>query len=714
MLPGYPIFQRQRPHLLALASYAALTVIALDNLVRHFATAIPATDGWDYAIHYWNLWWVKHALFDLHRDPMFSNYVLYPNTINLSVHTLSLTLGLFTAPLQFFLNIRLIYNGLIVGSLLSSAYFTFLFLRRHTRHAGIAALGGALFTFTPIMISRANMGQIHLIQTWWIPCQLLLWDQLISKREWRWRLLSAIGLGLAMYFAWMTAIEVVLWTLMLLAPYGFYTSLVECRGRERLEVMGLALLAGLTLLLPALIEPIPAMLQARQLTFPRVDTYSLQYFSYRLEWLVTRDPARPGESMGQLLPLLTLVSLPLMGRRRVRWLWLGVGLGAFILALGPFLNDTHIPLPYQFFHQLTGEQYRTPTRFTTPATFALVAFVSLSLANGLEHMTAGWRAWLMSAALLALVLDSGILAPFPISYLPDYRIYGEIGRDPAEYALLEVPVGPATGFGEFGDSPDLQYYAPVHHKQLINGTVSRVPSDVMGRYERSPLLRGLTGEYDFPTLDVASTELADKLNRWDMRYVLVHRDRLKPERIRAIVQFLNTQPELCLADEEGDLLAYQRIKTWTECSHPDKSALPDNTYRLAMGSPVSDRYVGPGWYDVEDIGGQLGRWAGEVAASTLRIVPPPGSHRIRFRAATYPANQTVSVSVNGQAIGAAHLTNDWAEYTFDLPADALRDDGPAIITLAHTRLESAFERSGGAIDDKRPLGAAYDYFAFEP
>ena len=84
------------------------------------------------------------------------------------------------------------------------------------------------------------------------------------------------------------------------------------------------------------------------------------------------------------------------------------------------------------------------------------------------------------------------------------------------------------------------------------------------------------------------------------------------------------------------------------------------------------------------------------------------------RAVTYPANQTVSVSVNGQAIGAAHLTNDWAEYTFDLPADALRDDGPAIITLAHTRLESAFERSGGAIDDKRPLGAAYDYFAFEP
>jgi len=184
--------------------------------------------------------------------------------------------------------------------------------------------------------------------------------------------------------------------------------------------------------------------------------------------------------------------------------------------------------------------------------------------------------------------------------------------------------------------------------------------------------------------------------------------------VRAIVEFLNVQPVLCVADEEGDLLAYQRINAWAECSHPEKSALPAKANRLVLGDPASARYVGPGWYDVEDIGGQPGRWVGEIATSTLRLVPPPGNHRIRFRAATYPADQTVTVSVNGQAIGMANLTNDWAEYEFEIPADALRTEEPVVITLTHARLESAFERSRGAIDDKRPLAAAYDFIEFAP
>ncbi len=100
-----------RHHWLTLALYAALTAVSLDNLVLHFATAIP--ESWDYAIYYWNLWWVKYALFTLHRDPMFTNYVLYPNTINLSLHTLNLALGLLTLPLQYILGAGVLVAGLL-------------------------------------------------------------------------------------------------------------------------------------------------------------------------------------------------------------------------------------------------------------------------------------------------------------------------------------------------------------------------------------------------------------------------------------------------------------------------------------------------------------------------------------------------------------------------------------------------------------------------
>ena len=712
-LSGHPLFQRIRPHVLALACYALLTVIALNNLVRHFATAVPAVEGWDYAIFYWNLWWVKYALFNLHRDPFFSNYVLYPNTVNLSLHTLAFPLGLVSAPLQNILDLKLIFNGALVSCYVASGYLTFLFVRRHIQNDWAALLGGALFAFMPTSIARASAGHLNLAQAWWLPLELLLWDNIIARRSTRSRFVAAAALGLATYLAWTNDAQFMLLIGVLLAPYALYTWLVQCDSAERLRVIGLALVAGAFMLGPALIEPIPALLQTRGLTFPRVDLYTLQYHSYSLNWLWANDPDRPGESIGQVLPLLALISLPLTGRRRERWFWFALGLGLFTLALGPYLHGTNIPLPYLLLHKLMGEQYRTPARFVIPASLALVTFVGFSLVNLFDKIALRWQPWLIGAVTIGLVFNSGMLAPFPVTFLPDYRIYREIGRDPAEYALLEVPVGPASGFGEFGDASDLQFYAYLHHKQLINGIVSRVPSDSLSRYERSPLLRGLTGEYDLPPLDEAGRELADKLYRWDMRYVLVHRDRVRPEHVREIVEFLNVQPVLCVVDEEGDLIAYQRINAWAECTHPDRTALPASTDRLVLGNSASDRYVGPGWYDAEDIGGQPGRWAGEVATSTLRVVLPPGSHRIRFRAVTYPASQTVRVSVNNQAIGTATLTNDWAEYTFDLPKVS-RGDDPVIITLTHARLESASERSGGTIDDRRPLGAAYDYFAFEP
>jgi len=707
-------FQRIRPHLLALVFYAALTVIALRSLVQHFATAVPAVDQWDYAIFYWDLWWVKYSLFNLHRDPFFSNYILYPNTVNLSLHTLIFPLGLLSAPLQEILDLRLIYNGAMFACYVASGYLTFLFVRCHVRNDWVAALGGALFAFIPMSITRVSAGHLNLAQTWWLPLELLLWDGIVARRSMRSRLIAAAGLGLATYLAWTGDAQFLLFIGMLLGPYALYTWIAQCHGTERLRVIGLALVAGVCMLGPALIEPIPALLRTRGLTFPRVGLHTLESYSYQLSWLWANDPGRLSDSIGQVLPLLTLISLPLAGKRRERWFWLALGLGVFVLALGPYLSRTNIPLPYLLLHKLTGEQYRTPLRLMLPASMALVMFTSFSLANLFDKISLRWQPWLAGAATIGLVFNSGLLAPFPVTSIPDYRIYHEIGRDPAEYALLEVPVGPASGFGEFGDAPDLEFYAYIHHKQIINGIISRLPSDGLSRFQRSALLQGLTGKYDMPPLEAASSELADKLRRWDMRYVLVHRDRLKPERVRPIVEFLNIQPILCLVDEEGDLLAYQRINAWVECPKPEMSALPKGADRLKLGDPASARYVGPGWYDVEDIGGQVGRWAGEIVTSTLRLVPPSGSRRIRFRAVTYPADQTVTVSVNGQTVGVAKLTSDWAEYDFPLPAATSSDDGPAIITLTHAHLESAFDRTGGTSPDQRPLAAAYDYFGFEP
>jgi hypothetical protein len=702
-----------RHHGLALCLYAALTAVSLDNLVRHFATAIP--ESWDYAIFYWNLWWVKYSLFNLRHDPMFSNYILYPNNVNLALHTNTFTLGLLTAPLQLVLDLKLIYNGLMVGSFIATGYVTFLFLRRHVGNDWLAMLGGALFAFTPTTIARANSGHLNLVQAWWLPLELLLWDVLVTQRRTPLRVIVAVALGLCSYLAWMNDVQFVVWITPLLVPYAFYTWLAHCRGRERLRVAALALVAGTFMLAPALIEPIPALLQTRGLTFPIVDRHTLEYFSFQAKWLLLPDPGRSDASIGQLIPLLTLLSVIVATKQRERWLWFAVGLGSLTIALGPYWPGTNIPLPYQLVHKLLGSQYRTPVRFMTPAAFALIVFISLSLGDWLEQKN--WQRlqpWLACAAIAALVFDSGMLAPFSVIYMPDYAIYHEIGRDTDEYTLLEVPVGPASGFGEFGTAPDLEYYSYIHHKRILNGIVSRVPSDYMSKYERSSLLRGLTGLYDMPALDVAARELADKLNRWDMRYVLVHRDRLEKERAPGIIAFLNVQPELCLVDAEGDLLAYRRINTWADCPHPEMSALPSGTTRLMLGQPGDERYVGPGWYDVENIGGPQGRWAGGVLTSSLRILLLRQDLRVSFNAFAYPERQVVAVRVNGQPIARFELGDAWQTYSFDLPASVLPTSGPTLIELEHAKLQSASDRTNGQSPDQRPLAAAYSWFEFTP
>ncbi|MGB9299253.1 MAG: hypothetical protein WCD51_01535, partial [Anaerolineae bacterium] len=54
-----------RGHVVALGSYLLLTVFLTYPLVLHFTTHVPG-DGSDDPALAWNLWWVKHAIVDLH------------------------------------------------------------------------------------------------------------------------------------------------------------------------------------------------------------------------------------------------------------------------------------------------------------------------------------------------------------------------------------------------------------------------------------------------------------------------------------------------------------------------------------------------------------------------------------------------------------------------------------------------------------------------
>ena len=227
---------RLRPLFVA-GFYLVVAVIALDSLVANFGAAMPgivaiqASDQIqpsEFDIFLWNLWWVRHAVLDLHVSPLYTNYLVYPFTSPLAGHTLALLWGILSAPFQSILGLIPTYNGIIVLSFVAAGTFTYLFVRRHVRHESVAALAGLIFAFTPAMLHRASVGHLDKLSIFWLPLVLLVWDKVVETRRWTW----AVILGLCLYLSWLTDFQQTMWALLLLVPYVLYTMLKPQNHRD--------------------------------------------------------------------------------------------------------------------------------------------------------------------------------------------------------------------------------------------------------------------------------------------------------------------------------------------------------------------------------------------------------------------------------------------------------------------------------------------------
>ena len=699
--------RRQKNNLLALGIFGLLTFITLDSLILNFGTAVPEGNA-DYALFYWDLWWAKYALLNLHTDPLFTNYILFPNTVNLTLHTHVLTLGLIALPFQALVDIHWIFNGLMAGSFLLSAILMFVFLRRRVGSTWLSILGGAIFTFTPAMLNHAIHAGLNTLPVWWLPLCLLLWDSTLGRRS----VVRALILGMCIYLAFMTHVEFVIWILLILSPYMLYGLLAQKTPRARWQVIGLGFVAAAAAFLPTLAMPLPQIRLAPLAGYTWEPLSVVHHYSLSIATLFTRPEAGEINSLGWTLPALALISLALPSQRRERWLWLGIGLFSLILAMGPYLDDPSQPLPFMLIYNLTHGQYRSPERLATPATLAWAVFVVESLNGSLARLRSQWlRAAIVTAILAVYAIDVGLLEPFPIQTLPDYPVYRLIGADPEDHTLLQVPLGVSTGSRTIGSGDKLIYYARFHHQRTLNGMVSRLPGDQMAHFERAPFIRALSNLNPLPPFEQARSEFLRRLKEWDIRYIVVHKDLLGDDKARPFIEFFNQQPELCVFDNTADTIAYRAISSWADCPRPDLSTPPFDG-KVSMGEPTHDRFIGPGWYDIENIGGPEGRWAGETLTSTLHVLLPQRNIRVSFNALAYPPNQSVTVLVNSQSVAQLALTDTWQVYQFDLPAEALPAVGPTSIELRHARLLSAAQR--GENPDQRPLAAAYTWFEFVP
>ncbi len=563
--------------------YLLVAVLALDALIANFTTALPGIvklqasndiQPSEFDIFFWNLWWVRHAIFDLHVSPLYTNFVVYPFVSPLAGHTLALLWGVLSAPFQMLFGLIATFNAIMVLAFVLAGVAMYAFVRKHVQRVSVAVLAGLIFAFTPAMIQRASVGHLDKLSIFWLPLCLLLWDKVIETRRWTWAVIT----GLCLYLSWLTDFQQTMWTLLLLGPYVIFTFLrrssqadqastlkrAEARfAGSAVEFIRLVALLALAFIIPALFAPLPQLLEANQLNYPPARLEDTASFAFQVQNLFTRSD-NGDFTIGWLLPLLALLSIPFIRRDGERWFWLIVAALCFTLALGPYveIGGTRIDLPYALLHRLLGNQYRTPMRFMTPAVLALALVVCLTL----DRTVFRWRAladrvWGQRAVTTGLMVlfigDYALLNPFPITRMPDYQTYHTIAQQPGDWAVLELPIGVRTGFAIVGRGETLQYYAPFHQHPTPTGYLSRLPSEVLDAFYADPLLGALTLSHGLPPQAEVDARLSQLLRDWKIGYVVLHTDLLEKGRIKSFGDLLNRQPLLEKVGEEGPLMIYK-------------------------------------------------------------------------------------------------------------------------------------------------------------
>jgi len=177
-----------RTDLLVISLYLGLTLVLTYPLVRHLTTHVPGTNVDEYAF-VWNLWWFKHALFDLHTSPLYTQFIFYPLGVSLVLYTLTIFNGVLALPLLPLLGVVATSNVILIFSFVISGYGAYL-LVYYLLHASPSPVGdgggpgwgslhlaaftaGLVYAFTASRFVYTALGHYDMVSTEWLPFYVL-------------------------------------------------------------------------------------------------------------------------------------------------------------------------------------------------------------------------------------------------------------------------------------------------------------------------------------------------------------------------------------------------------------------------------------------------------------------------------------------------------------------------------------------------------------
>ncbi len=628
-------------------------------LVLHLTTAIPG-DGFDGWQNYWNLWWVKTALLDLHESPYFTTLLYHPTGYSLYFHTLNIFNALLTLPIQLSFGLTISYNFVVLFSFVIGGYGTYL-LALHIIKAGtrgsdhlVAFLAGVIFTFSPFHFAHL-LGHMQVISLEWLPFYVLALVKSLTSEEMR--PVSHIALP-ALFFVltalcdWYFALYLLVFTVLYLG----YRIWAQRQLRKTVVRAGLILLLSGIILSPLLVPIVREAVHVPTYLFSPFDT--TVRLSADLLAFITPNEFHPfwGQAAAHLSEAFTsstaermvfagyiplaLAGYALWSRRRQGAFWVASGLTFFVLCLGPYLHiagrEMSIPLPYLALYRFLPlfRIARSVSRFDVMVMLSLAPLAALGLQQLVAPLTEPRRK-VMALAVVGLVCFEFLPAPYPLSEVEVPPFYKTLAIDDEEYAILELPMN--------WDRPAHLLYQTVHRKPIIAGYVTR--PNPLSAVERVPVLQ----HFRFLGPDIIAQdpgEIAPEVFEYlGIRYVILHGYMLPPGGEREAVFGL-------VQEILGDQLPF----------YQDGQIA---VYRVGGQEQKSPFVIlGAEWGQRQGRDGEPRRELGAEATCVI-IAPSAGEARLAFTAFSTRDTRSLELSSNGEFVGNYQIAIQAEEFVTD-------------------------------------------------
>jgi hypothetical protein len=660
------------------AGYTLLAAIFTYPLLFQFSSHAVGGKG-DAQIFLWNLWWIKHAVMELHVNPLFTDHILFPYRSNLSLHTLTLLNGLISIPLQYIIGLPATFNLLYFLSFVVTAYGMYLLAMHFTDNWRASFVAGVVFAFCPFKF--AHLMHANLVMTYMIPFFVLYLIKAFQSdgNNLKYPVIAGILFGLnylvSVFYGVFTAMFTVLFIL-------FHISTDYRKTLLWIKRASVVFISSLPFILPHLYFTLQGgSSEVKSLGlhagackyvvdlfgFFSPPSWNVLFGGLSFSHLFVGGTVENIAYMGIgtfIIAAFGWIKTPLKNKNALFW---KLGFIVFtLLSMGPFLHVfgrvTGIVLPFNLFIGVPFlEELRTPARFFLMSMLC----VSLLAAYGLVYLMKRYRnAWIIVLAFITIDY-----AAFPI-LMTDASIppaYNRIAEDYEARVVLDLPYFVRSGIGETGHvfMPQM-YYQTMHQKRIMSGFLARFPnnSNMFYNFLNLPFIRSLyLYQNNLPLIQKyvpieqeLSPLVVDLLG---IDYIVINR-RDTPLREGDISTFIDVSKIY----EDHDYIV---LKT--------NAGRNNHTEHIEFGDESSIPYLFRGW-----INGQLSgsfNYAlsrGKKSHVIIKLRPGHG-HEIKIRAAAIKqiGEAEIAVGLNDIPVGTVSVSDTLQDIVIDIPGSLVTE-----------------------------------------